>query len=154
MDGLFVHITDFLKSLIDLWLFLNASINELVWGPPMLIILIGVGITVTIRTRFIQFSKFALMCRETMGNFFKRGQKAEGDVSPFQALTVAMGGTVGVGNIAGVATAIAIGGPGAIFWMWLLALFGMLTKTTEITLAVHYRDIDEQENVRGGPMYI
>ncbi len=102
MAGLFESIVELLNGMIDLWLYLNTVINNLVWGPPMLIVLVGVGVYISIRTRFIQFSKFALMCRETMGNFFRGGGKAEGDVSPFQALTVAMGGTVGVGNIAGV----------------------------------------------------
>ncbi len=93
--------------MIESLLALNARINSLVWGPPMLVALIGVGIYITVRTRFIQFAKFGLMCRETIGKIFRRGPRADGDVTPFQALTVAMGGTVGVGNIAGVATAIA-----------------------------------------------
>jgi AGCS family alanine or glycine:cation symporter len=118
---------------------LNTTINGLVWGPPMLIILIGVGVYVTLRTRLIQFAQFSLMCRETMGNFFRRGPEAEGDVSPFQALTVAMGGTVGVGNIAGVATAIALGGPGAIFWMMVSGIVGMATKFAEVVLGIHFR---------------
>ena len=103
--------------MVEALLALNTKVNGFVWGPPMLITLVGVGVFITIRTRFIQFSKFGLMCRETMGKIFRRGPTAEGDVTPFQAMTVAMGGTVGVGNIAGVATAIAIGGPGAMFWM-------------------------------------
>jgi AGCS family alanine or glycine:cation symporter len=152
MAGLFESIADFLKGLVDLWLFLNSQLNALVWGPPMLIILVGVGIYISIRTRFIQFSKFTLMCRETMGNFFRRGEKAEGDVSPFQALTVAMGGTVGVGNIAGVATAIAIGGPGAIFWMLISGLVGMATKFAEVVLGVHFRQRRPGEPMIGGPM--
>ena len=104
---------------------LNSRINSIVWGAPMIIAIIGVGLYVAIRTRFIQFTKFGLMSRETMGKFFKKQKKAEGDITPFQALSVAMGGTVGVGNIAGVATAIALGGPGAIFWMWISGLLGV-----------------------------
>ena len=152
MTSLVQSLTAFLKAMIELWLGLNDIVNGLVWGPPMLVVLVGVGVYVTIRTRFIQFSRFALMCRETMGNFFRRGGKAEGDVSPFQALTVAMGGTVGVGNIAGVATAIAIGGPGAVFWMMVSGLVGMATKFAEVVLGVHYRQRREGEPMIGGPM--
>ena len=82
------------------WLIdLNKRVNDLAWGPPMLVALIGVGLDLTVRTRFIQFGKFALMCRETIGKMFRRGPTAEGDVTPFQAVTVAMGGTVGVGLV-------------------------------------------------------
>lgn len=136
----------------EFFLALNTMINEFVWGPPMLIAFIGVGILITIRTRFIQFSKFGLMARETMMKIFKRGPTAEGDVTPFQAMTVAMGGTVGVGNIAGVATAIAIGGPGALFWMLISGLVGMATKFAEVVLGVHYRTRIEGQPMMGGPM--
>jgi AGCS family alanine or glycine:cation symporter len=131
---------------------LNASINSIVWGAPMIIAIIGVGIYVLIRTRFIQFAKFGLMCRETMGKLFKKEKKAEGDVTPFKALSVAMGGTVGVGNIAGVATAIALGGPGAIFWMWISGLLGMGTKFAEVVLGVNYRKREKDGPMVGGPM--
>ncbi len=131
---------------------LNKAVNNLVWGPPMLIILIGVGVYVTIRTRFIQFSRFGLMCRETMGKFFDSTPKGEGDVTPFQAMAVAMGGTVGVGNIAGVATAIALGGPGAIFWMLVSGIVGMATKFAEVVLGIHYRQRRPGEPMIGGPM--
>jgi len=135
------------------WLLkLNSQVNALVWGPPMLILLIGAGVYITIRTGFIQFAKFGLMCRETMGKIFRRGQGAEGDVTPFQALTVAMGGTVGVGNIAGVATAIAAGGPGAIFWMLVSGLVGMATKFAEVVLGLHYRRREPGGPMVGGPM--
>ena len=103
--------------MIEYLLRLNNEINSLVWGLPMIIVLMGVGLFITFRTGFIQFSRFGLMCRETMAKIFHRGPTADGDITPFQAVIVAMGGTVGVGNIAGVATAIALGGPGAIFWM-------------------------------------
>jgi len=138
--------------MIDALMALNAELNALVWGPPMLIALIGVGVYVTVRTRFIQFVKFGLMCRETMGKFFRRGPRAEGDVSPFQAMTVAMGGTVGVGNIVGVATAIAAGGPGAIFWMLVSGLVGMATKFAEVVLGQHYRKREPGGPMIGGPM--
>jgi AGCS family alanine or glycine:cation symporter len=131
---------------------LNTSINSVVWGAPMIIAIIGVGIYVLIRTRFVQFAKFGLMCRETMGKLFKKEKKAEGDVTPFKALSVAMGGTVGVGNIAGVATAIALGGPGAIFWMWISGLLGMGTKFAEVVLGVNYRKREKDGPMVGGPM--
>jgi len=131
---------------------LNTSINSVVWGAPMIIAILGVGIYVLIRTKFIQFAQFGLMCRETMGKLFKKEKKAEGDVSPFKALSVAMGGTVGVGNIAGVATAIALGGPGAIFWMWISGLLGMGTKFSEVVLAIHYRKREKGGPMVGGPM--
>ena len=131
---------------------LNSRINSLVWGPPMLVLIIGVGFYITVRTRWVQFAKFGLMARETMGKIFRRGPTAEGDVTPLQALTVAMGGTVGVGNIAGVATAIAMGGPGALFWMFLSGLVGMATKFAEVVLGVHYRVRRPGEPMMGGAM--
>ena len=135
------------------WLiWLNTKVNGLVWGPPMLVLLIATGVYLTVRTRWIQFAKFGLMCRETMGKIVHRGPRADGDVTPFQALTVAMGGTVGVGNIAGVATAIAWGGPGAIFWMLVSGLIGMATKFAEVVLGVHYRKRDPGGPMMGGPM--
>jgi len=135
------------------WLIdLNKRVNELAWGPPMLVALVGVGVYLTVRTRFIQFGKFALMCRETMGKMFRRGPKAEGDLTPFQAVTVAMGGTVGVGNIAGVATAIAAGGPGAAFWMLVSGLVGMATKFAEVVLGLHFRRRAPGQPMMGGPM--
>ena len=135
------------------WLMaLNSQVNALVWGPPMLVLLVGAGVYLTLRTRFIQFAKFGLMCRETVGKIFRRGPAAEGDVTPFQAVTVAMGGTVGVGNIAGVATAIAAGGPGAIFWMLASGVVGMATKFGEVVLGVHYRSREADGPMIGGPM--
>ncbi len=131
---------------------LNKHINGFVWGTPMLIVLVGTGVYVSIRTGFIQFRKFGLMCRETMGKIVAAGPRAEGDVTPFQAMTVAMGGTVGVGNIAGVATAIAAGGPGAVFWMLVSGVFGMATKFAEVVLGMHYRVRHPGEPMMGGPM--
>ena len=138
--------------MFDWLIWLNAEVNALLWGPPMLVLLIATGVYITVRTRWIQFAKFGLMCRETMGKIVHRGPRADGDVTPFQALTVAMGGTVGVGNIAGVATAIAWGGPGAIFWMLLSGLIGMATKFAEVVLGVHYRKRDPGGPMVGGPM--
>jgi len=131
----------------------NESINGVVWGPYVLIpILVGVGLYLTIRTNFIQFKHFGLMLRETAAKIFHRGPVAEGDISPFQALNVAMGGTVGVGNIAGIAVAISAGGPGAVFWLWLSGLIGMATKFAEVVLGQHYRMRDEDGPMMGGPM--
>jgi len=141
-----------LASILDGLLAINSRINDVVWGPPMLVLLVGAGIYLSLRTKFIQFRKFGLMSRETLGKIFRRGPAAEGDVTPFQAMTVAMGGTVGVGNIAGVATAIAAGGPGAIFWMLASALVGMATKYAEVVLGVHYRRRESGGPMMGGPM--
>ena len=135
------------------WLMkLNSQVNGVVWGPPMLILLVGAGVFLTLRTRFVQFAKFGTMCRETLGKIFRRGPAGEGDVTPFQAMTVAMGGTVGVGNIAGVATAIAAGGPGAVFWMLVSGVVGMATKFAEVVLGVHYRAREADGPMVGGPM--
>ncbi|MDP6542450.1 MAG: sodium:alanine symporter family protein [Phycisphaerae bacterium] len=118
----------------------------------MLILLVGAGLYVTFRIRFLQFTKFGLMWRETAAKIFRRGSGDDGDVTPFQAMSVAMGGTVGVGNIAGVATAIALGGPGAVFWMWISGVVGMGTKFAEVVLGVHYRKRDGDGPMMGGPM--
>jgi len=138
--------------MIDWLLEVNTRVNDVVWGPPMLVLLVGVGVYITVRTRAVQFRKFGFMCRETMGKIVHRGPRAEGDVTPFQALTVAMGGTVGVGNIAGVATAIALGGPGAVFWMLVSGLIGMGTKFAEVVLGMHFRRRVPGEPMMGGPM--
>ena len=138
--------------MIELLLEFNTKVNAVVWGFPMIATLIGVGLFITIRTKFIQISKFGPMCRETFGKIFYRGPRAEGDITPFQAMTVAMGGTVGVGNIAGVATAIALGGPGAIFWMFVSGVIGMATKFAEVVLGVHYRVRDPEGPMMGGAM--
>jgi AGCS family alanine or glycine:cation symporter len=130
---------------------LNANI---IWGPPLIIALIVVGLYITFRTRFVQFTKFGRAISETFGSLFRRKERAvaKGDVSPFQALSVAMGGTVGVGNIAGVASAIAIGGPGAVFWMWISGFLGMATKFAEVVLGIKYRVREEGGPMMGGPM--
>ncbi len=131
---------------------LNRTVNGFVWGPPMLVTLVFLGVFLTLRTGFIQFTRFRLVVRETMGSLFRGTGKARGDVSPFMAMAVAMGGTVGVGNIAGVATAIAAGGPGAVFWMLVSGIVGMATKYGEVVLGVHYRQRRPGEPMIGGPM--
>lgn len=132
---------------------LNATINGLVWGFPMMILIVGTGIFLTIGTKFLQFSKFGYIMKNTISRAFEKESVDKGAISPVQALTTALAATVGTGNIAGIAGAIALGGPGAIFWMWVCALFGMATKYAEVTLAIHYRDKNAKGEWVGGPMY-
>ncbi len=133
----------------------NSFINGLVWGPPMLILLVGTGIFLTFAVRFMQVGRVGLWWRHTFGGLFsKRSRTSDGsNITPFQAVSTAMASTVGTGNIVGVATAITLGGPGAVFWMWLTALFGMATKFCEATLAVKYREVTPDGKYVGGPMY-
>ena len=131
----------------------NKAVNNFVWGVPAMILIIGVGLYLTLRTRCIQIRRFGTSMRETIGRIFKRGEASKGAITPFQAVCTALAATVGTGNIAGVAGAIAIGGPGAVFWMWVSALLGMCTKLVEVTLAVHYRERNAQGDWVGGPMY-
>jgi AGCS family alanine or glycine:cation symporter len=121
-----------------------------VWGPPLIILLVGTGVFLTIRLHGLQISQLGRALRIA---FSRADTRAEGDISHFKALMTALAATVGVGNIAGVATAIAAGGPGAVFWMWITALFGMATKYSEAILAVKYRVVDENGDMSGGPMY-
>ncbi|MGN0334957.1 MAG: alanine/glycine:cation symporter family protein [Lachnospiraceae bacterium] len=131
----------------------NKAVNDFVWGVPAMICIIGVGLLLSIRTGFIQIRKFPYAIRVTLGKVFKRGEAKQGSITPFQAVCTALAATVGTGNIAGVAGAIAIGGPGAVFWMWVSALLGMCTKFAEVTLAVHYREKNTHGDYVGGPMY-
>lgn len=126
------------------------TISGYVWGPPLLILLVGTGIFLTFRILFLQVRLFPYAMKLV---FTKRDKDAEGDISHFQALMTAMAATVGVGNIVGVATAIVLGGPGAVFWMWLAGFFGMATKYGEAILAVKYRVKDSKGEMAGGPMY-
>jgi AGCS family alanine or glycine:cation symporter len=128
-------------------------INEFVWGIPALILILGVGIFLTIRTGFAQFTLFPRAVRLFFARF-RSGNSQDGTVSAFQALCTALAATVGTGNLAGVAGAIAIGGPGAIFWMWICGFIGMATKFAEATLAVHCRVRDKSGELVGGPMYM
>ena len=132
---------------------INDFINGLVWGAPAMICIIGVGILLSIRTDFFQFRKFGYAMKATLGKIFSKEDAGHGAITPFQAVCTALSATVGTGNIAGVAGAIAIGGPGAVFWMWISALLGMCTKFAEVTLAVHYRERNAQGDWVGGPMY-
>ncbi|MBQ3011206.1 MAG: sodium:alanine symporter family protein [Oscillospiraceae bacterium] len=132
---------------------INHFINGLVWGAPAMICIIGVGLLLSIRTGFFQFRKFGYALKATLGKIFSKEDAGHGAITPFQAVCTALSATVGTGNIAGVAGAIAIGGPGAVFWMWMSALLGMCTKFAEVTLAVHYRERNAQGDWVGGPMY-
>ena len=114
---------------------INSAINNFVWGIPAMVCILGIGLYLSIRTGFIQIRKFGLAMKETFGKIFVKGEKKEGAITPFQALCTALAATVGTGNIAGVAGALAIGGPGAVFWMWISAILGMCTKFSEVTLA-------------------
>jgi len=130
----------------------NSWLNGLVWGWPAIALLLGSGVVLTIVTGGVQFRCFGVALREVLGKLRQKGTGA-GSVSPFQAVSTALASTVGVGNIAGVATAIAIGGPGALFWLWVSGILGMCTKFAEIVIALHYREQDAQGVMRGGAMY-
>ena len=132
---------------------INGVVNNFVWGVPAMILIMGVGLYLTLGTRFLQFRKFGFAMKQTLGKIFSKEKAKEGSITPFQAVCTALAATVGTGNIAGVAGAIAIGGPGAVFWMWISALLGMCTKFAEVTLAVHYREKNEKGDWVGGPMY-
>ena len=132
---------------------INNTVNNIVWGIPAMVCIIGVGLYLSLRTRFIQFRRFGHTFRVTIVKIFAKSDAAEGAVTPFQAVCTALAATVGTGNIAGVAGAIAIGGPGAVFWMWVSALLGMCTKFSEVTLAVHFREKNQHGDWVGGPMY-
>lgn len=131
----------------------NSAVNNFIWGVPAMICIIGVGLYLTIRTRFLQIRKFSYAMKTTLGRMFRKKDASDGSLTPFQAVCTALAATVGTGNISGVAGAIAIGGPGAVFWMWISALLGMCTKFAEVTLAVHYRETNAQGDLVGGPMY-
>ena len=131
----------------------NSVINNFIWGVPAMICIIGVGLYLSFRTRFLQIRKFPYAMKVTFGRMFKKKEAGDGALTPFQAVCTALAATVGTGNVAGVAGAIAIGGPGAIFWMWISALLGMCTKFAEVTLAVHFREKNKDGDYVGGPMY-
>ena len=126
-----------------------TQVNNLVWGMPLILLLLGTGIYFTTHLKFIQFVRL----KKAFSLIFKKNENQEGDVSSFQALCTALSSTIGTGNIVGVATAISAGGPGALFWMWISAFFGMATKYAEGVLAIKYRTKDENGQIAGGPMY-
>jgi AGCS family alanine or glycine:cation symporter len=132
---------------------INGVINALVWGWPMIVLLVGTGVVLTVLTGFVQVRHLGTALREVLGKLAQKSTGA-GSVSPFQAVATALASTVGVGNIAGVATAIFIGGPGALFWLWVSGFFGMCTKYAEIVIALQYREPDSTGVMRGGAMYV
>lgn len=132
--------------------FLNA-VDTIVWGPPLLILLVGTGVYLTWKLKLLQIFRLPLAVKYIFSNEEDNDENAKGDVSSFGALCTALSATIGTGNIVGVATAIKAGGPGALFWMWIAAFFGMATKYAEGVLAIKYREVDENGQMSGGPMY-
>ncbi len=132
---------------------INSAINSVVWGVPMLVLLVGGGILLTVRTFGVQFRKFGYAMRNTLGKVFTKTEAKEGEMTPFQAMSTALAGTVGTGNIAGITTAVTLGGAGTIFWLWITALIGMCTKYSEVLLAVKFRERNKYGDWVGGPMY-
>lgn len=132
---------------------INTAVNNFIWGVPAMICIIGVGLYLSIRLNFIQIRRFKYALSNTLGKIFAKEEAKDGAMTPFQAVCTALAATVGTGNIAGVAGAIAIGGPGAVFWMWISAFLGMCTKFAEVTLAVHFREKNAEGDYVGGPMY-
>ena len=132
---------------------INSAVNNFIWGIPAMVCIIGVGLYLSIRTHFLQIRKFPYAIRTTIGRMFHKRNASEGAITPFQAVCTALAATVGTGNIAGVAGAIAIGGPGSVFWMWVSTVLGMCTKFSEVTLAVYYREKNADGDLVGGPMY-
>ncbi len=150
-----------MEKFLEIVNLVNGKINSVVWGPIMLVLLVGTGVYLTCRTGWIQVSKFGYIMRKTIIGLFKKdGTKADKkekkdkkNLTAFEAVSTALASTVGTGNIAGVTGAIFSGGPGAVFWMWVAAFFGMFTKYSEIVLAVKYREVDANGVHFGGPMY-
>ncbi|MDD6161105.1 MAG: sodium:alanine symporter family protein [Oscillospiraceae bacterium] len=132
---------------------INEVVNNFIWGVPAMICIMGVGLYLSCRTGFIQLRRFGYAMRTTLGRMLRKKDAGDGAMTPFQAVCTALAATVGTGNIAGVAGAISIGGPGAVFWMWVSALLGMCTKFSEVTLAVHFRQKNKSGDLVGGPMY-
>lgn len=132
---------------------INSVVNNFIWGVPAMICIIGVGLLLSVRTGFLQIRKFPYAMKVTIGRMLRKKDASDGALTPFQAVCTALAATVGTGNIAGVAGAIAIGGPGAVFWMWVSAILGMCTKFSEVTLAVHFREKNADGELVGGPMY-
>ncbi len=141
---------------IDVVTKVNTALNNFAWGPVMLLLLVGTGIFLTARNGWLQSAKFGFIMKNTVGRLFAKNKgknEAGSNITPFQAVSTALAGTVGTGNIAGVTGAIFAGGAGAVFWMWVSAFFGMCTKYAEICLAMKYRETDEKGVYHGGPMY-
>lgn len=146
-----------MQSILETIENVNTKVNNVVWGVPMLMLLLAVGLYLTVGTRFFQVTKFSYALKNTIFSVFRNKDvvksKDKNAISQFQALATALAATVGTGNIVGVATAIAAGGPGAIFWMWVSTFFGMMTKYAEIVLGIYFRHKNEKGEWIGGPMY-
>lgn len=139
-----------LEKILDI----ATAIDGVLWGPWTMVFIAVVAVFLSVKSGFFQFRKFNFILNNTFGKMFVQAEsKDKGRMTPFQSTTTALASTVGMGNIVGIATGLSVGGPGAIFWMWVLSLLGMMTKTVEITLAVHYRDTDKEGNLSGGPMH-
>lgn len=130
-----------------------SLVDDFVWGPVMLVLLVGTGIFLTIRTGFLPWRNLPYALKSTLSKEARTKSRGEGDVSPFSALTTALAATIGTGNIVGVATAMVSGGPGALVWMWISACFGLTSKFSECMLAIKYREVNEKGEMSGGPMY-
>ena len=131
----------------------NRAVNAFVWGVPAMVAIVGVGLWLSVRTRFVQFGRFGAAMHQTLGKIFAHQKAADGSISPFHAVCTALAGTVGTGSVAGVAGAVALGGPGSVFWMWCVSLLGMATKFAEVTLSVRYRERSPSGEWIGGPMF-
>ena len=131
----------------------NQLVNRFIWGVPAMACILGVGLYLSVRTGFLQIRNFPEAMQVTIGRIFRKREAKDGALTPFQAVCTALAATIGTGNIAGVAGAISIGGPGAVFWMWMSAILGMCTKFCEVTLAVYYRESNKKGEFLGGPMY-
>ena len=140
--------------MLDFLIEANRAANAFIWGVPAMAAIVGVGLWLSIRTRFIQVCRLGTVLRQTVGKVFARQDAAHGAISPFHAVCTALAGTVGTGSIAGVAGAVALGGPGAVFWMWCVSILGMATKFAEVTFAVRYRERSPSGEWIGGPMYV
>ena len=130
-----------------------SAVDGFVWGPVMLVLLVGTGIFLTIRTGFLPWRNLGYALKSTLSKEARTKSRGTGDVSPFSALTTALAATIGTGNIVGVATAMVSGGPGALVWMWISAAFGMTSKFSECMLAIKYREVNAKGEMSGGPMY-
>ena len=149
-----IHVGRKKKRMLSTIEAINSAVNNFIWGVPAMICIIGVGLVLSFRTRFLQIRKFPYAMKVTFGRMFKKREASDGAMTPFQAVCTALAATVGTGNIAGVAGAIAIGGPGAVFWMWITALIGSSTAFVEATLAQLHKEKDPlYGGYRGGPAY-
>lgn len=135
---------------------INQLVNDIdsfVWGPVMLALLVGTGVFLTLKLRFLPWRNLPYALKKVLGREARSKALGEGDVSPFSALMTALAATIGTGNIVGVATAMFSGGPGALVWMWVSACFGLTSKFSECMLAIKYREVNVQGEMAGGPMY-